>query len=336
MGVECRTDDDPLAGLACQFLGRYAAEALAQFDTGLETTSFIRDGSAWRPVRTRTGPDSFVSTPEFYHRVLQVAPAVLDPAENDEPRLRLLIEPQARRIRSVLSHRHLTPGTLEYRHQFHRLLMAFVTLAPERGGLGIRFDREVGPPRTPSRVLSDRRAACLDFVTFYRLASEISGEPLTPLELFQSESGARMHVAMGILDPETGALRYVVDLQNVDPVSRPRPADVWSEISRRELLAYFYNARGARSSDPVQAESDIDFGLRLSPENYLLLFNKAYYSMQGGRLNEAKDLLQRSIAANPTYSPAYMNLNQLALRMRDQTLADAAWSGYRRSVSKHL
>ncbi len=326
----CRLTDDSTAQFFCEYLEAYQGLGLADLDTGTERTRFVRDGNAYRPIRIHDQPDSYASAPEIYQTVLRVRPDLIDPrVADDGPVIRALTD-EAARIRESLSRSSLRPASFDYQREFGRRIFSYLIRPQGQGGFGLTFDTAEGGTRTLADISRDRRATCLEFVNLYLTAADIAGlTTAVPLELFQEGNRLRNHVAVGFVNPENGRLETVANFdERIQSVGPPASNQVWSPFSRRELLAFYYNARGVRNPDHRQGESDIDFGLRLDPGNYLLLFSKAWFAGQRGDLEEARNLLLESISANPTYAQAYFNLNGVSLRIHDAALADWAWNQY--------
>jgi len=329
--IECRITDDPLASALCWFFGMDFQDG--GLDTGVEETRFVPEGSSYRPIRVLEGAaDDTLSGPEIYERVIKVWPRFLDPRRIDDDGVRRALEGETGRIRTALRRTALVSGSDAYNQEFGRRLFLYMTRPVAAGGLGLRFDTADGGTRALAQVHRDRLATCLEFTNFYLEACTMAGIEAVPLELLRQGRNVGMHVAVGFRN-RSGSVTAIADLQAPDRFAAPNPRDLWSPVSRRELLAYYYNARAVRNPDPERGEADLDLALRLNPGNYLLLFNKAYFADRGGRLEEARDLLTRAADANPLYAPAYANLNSVALRLRDARLADWAWERYAASVA---
>ncbi len=350
MSEVCRIANDPVAQALCEELETAHGYALANFDTGIASTEFVQAPGGPQPRRVQSQPDAQVSAPEVYSRVIELAERHhltglrldflrgrleipwladdLNPQTNADERLRSTLSAQFGRIERVIRARGIAAGSHAYHVAFHRYLFAYMIRPRSEGGLGLRFDTQQGPPRTATDVFRNRRATCLDFVNFYLMATQAASIPAVPLELFENASGVQMHAAIGVMDPSTNQLQLVIDLMSPARVRAPRNGEVWSEVSRREQLSYFYNQRGIRNADVQAGEADIDLALSINPGNYLLLFNKAFYADRRSELTDARNLYLESIAANPTYAPAYFNLNSVALRLQETGLAQWAWQRY--------
>lgn len=323
----CRISDDPFAGVLCCGLEQVMGVPLADLDRGITNTIFTASESGFRPVRVPGQPNSIVTAPEVYQWLYERAPRLIDPRMGESQSVYEGFAEAVRTLVAALPGSRFECGTVPQQQVLAQRIFLCMTESPSRGGLGLQFDSEGSGTRTLADTYRDRRANCLEFVNFYLVAARIAGIEAVPLERFRDGTGSELHVAVGLLDPVTGQIGTIIDLEG-SRFGPPRNDEIWSEISGRELLAYYYNARGIRNPDPIRGEQEIDLALRLNPGNYLLLFNKACLAVQRGALEEGRDLLLESAAAFPGYGPAYYNLNAVALRLQDDALAGWAWRHY--------
>jgi tetratricopeptide (TPR) repeat protein len=325
MSSPCRTDRNPVAKALCWYWD--VTGQLETPDPGWDRTVFAEEDGKLRPERERVGVDSFWGTPEIYDRILDRHPHWLETRTKGDEEARGWLEARMARIHQHLSGGRPEPGSLDYQMKFARKIFHDLVSPRTEGGFGLTFDTAPGGTRTLADIARDRKATCLEFVHQLLMpAARMARIPLVPLELLEKDGRSQMHVGAGLLDLTTGKLRFVIDFQERIHVGRPRRDEVWSEISNRELLAYYYNARGVRNSNPQQAEAEIDFALRLSPDNYFLLFNKAYYALERGNPQESENLLLRSIDANPLHAPTYAALHTVASRLHHDELASWSWT----------
>jgi hypothetical protein len=320
------------------------------FDLGFEETRLVSDqDSGAKIVRETAGAgDDVMSLPEAADRFLESLTSAsplypflrkkieipwiaddLDSTTNGDDELISWLTDHIHAIQSDLASQKVDPNDFDYTVRLCRELLAEMTKPAKDGGLGLTFDTDEGhAARSLIDVWRDRKANCVEFADLFLQASQIAGIPVEPLELYQDANGAsQQHVRIGLRNPATSSVEKIVDLQS-GYFSDPIPGELWTPISKRELLADYYNMRGAREDDATRAEADIDIALQLNPHHYLILFNKAYYCYRREDLGAAKDLLLASIRSNPRYARAYQNLILVAGDLGDRKLA--SWAEGRR------
>jgi len=343
---------------ACSYAEEHDKLKLSDVDGGYDVVQVKEEEGANASLsKAREGSgDSIFSVPEAAERFLSSLTAQsplfpilrkkieipwiaddLDPKTKEDDELTSWLTDHIQAIQKDLSSRKVDPKGFDYEVRLYQKLLAEMTKSVKDGGLGLEFDTEEShPARTVIDVWRDRKADCVEFADLFLLASEIAGVPVEPLELYQDANGAsQQHVRIGLRNPATGAVEKIVDLQSGyfgDPIS----GELWTTISKRELLADYYNMKGTREGDATQAEADVDIALQLNPHHYLILFNKAYYCYRRDDLSSAKDFLLASVRSNPRYARAYQNLMLVARDLGDRDLASWAEGRHKILTGSHF
>lgn len=259
-------------------------------------------------------------------------PDDLNPKTSEDQDLRKWVADQVASIRADLSKKGVTEGTFAYRLELGRRIFESFRRGRDEGGFGLSFDAAETFPRSLVQIYRDRKATCLDFANLYLMAAGIAGLPVVPVELLRSGNKVQHHLAVAFLDPAstTNAIHTIVDLQPPASFGPPPSWEVWSPLSKLDLVVHFYNAKGVRDLDATKGEVMIDLALSLSPRNYLALFNKSYWEALRGNYLKAKGYLLASITSNPIYSRSYWNLHVIADATNDEVTSRWALGEWKR------
>ncbi len=207
-------------------------------------------------------------------------------------------------------------GEIERARQLYRWMIT----PEEQGGLGIHFDAaDDAQPRTNSEVYRDRQATCIEFVNCYIMLADQAGLEVLPVEIYRRDIP---HVAAGYAGRD-GKIQVLIDLNaeegHGEGFMTKLPAGfVMAPVTRLLLESYFLASLADKEEDPGRGEAWIDQAMLMSPDNYLVLTNKAYFLHMRGidrgdetLLMSARGYLSKAIENNPLYRIARENLAKI-------------------------
>lgn len=95
----------------------------------------------------------------------------------------------------------------------------------------------------------------------------------------------------------------------------PGNARLWADLARTQI----------QTKQPAAANESLRQAIKLAPENAGYLGMLALQLLDDGKFDEARELLNRAIAANPKFVDGYMNLGQLEQNAGNQAAALSAY-----------
>lgn len=330
----CQIKDDPTAQSFCRYLESDLKLPLSQVDTGDTEFVVTEEEGQYRADSVLKGAnDSVVSALEAYKEIISVAdsrnwlarpfgrPDLDFLKDKGVPNGRLdipwiptdAVRPKiTKRVASIEAELEKVPffkGDWIYDVEFGRRLFK---------ELGVEAQGDL--------------KNCVRFADFFLMHADLAGIKALPALLLRGSSERHLvHVAVAFLKWDKSSIGEIANIARPGSLEKPRPGELWVTISRRDLLAFNYMLKGVEEKDLKKKREYVATALKLSPNNYLALFNMAYIAYTGGKYQEALDLNLRATLSNPLYPPAYWNLSLAAEAVGDSKLSRWARKRYQDS-----
>ncbi|MFO1519802.1 MAG: hypothetical protein U1F57_09105 [bacterium] len=249
----------------------------------------------------------------------------LNPKTTDDEKLFLQALKRIEEIKKDLKGKKLSEGTAEHSRALAEALLDFLQATPKKGGLELVYDPDGShPARSFGDVLRERKMNCLEFLYLYLALGRMAGLSVFPIDVFRNAKGDLLeHVAMALrYDPKDPQKILFLDIA-VGKASET-PAGPWAELSRMDLIAYFYNSQ-ATTADKEKAGDLYLKALRYAPLHYMALSNYGgWLEDVKGQLKEAEKFLLQAEKVNPQYPFPYLGLEKVYTRQGLTQKATAA------------
>jgi hypothetical protein len=214
-------------------------------------------------------------------------------------------------IKQTLHSKGLQENSVDYKKALAIALFDFIRTPKNKGGLGIEYTPIAERPLLNlGETYLAGKANCVEFVNFYYALGRAAGLQVIPIELFRDSKGLpHLHIRVGIrLDPTNPKKMFFLDLG--DGLIGERNGEVWGELSRLDLLAYYYDSLSFSQS--VQPIPFIEQALRYSPFEYIALNNYAAALWTAGAPpHMVLKIYRKARQINPHYPLTYKGLEKI-------------------------
>lgn|GEM_PF-4398988 len=199
-----------------------------------------------------------------------------------------------------------------YKRELALKIFEFIRKSPQRGGMGISFDKDGGPHSDIYEVIESRKATCIEFVNLYLAIARQAGLDARPVEVYDDNEGRSIdHLKIGI--PLGDGWDLFLDLKTGVGM---REGKRWSYISKSDLVAYDYNARALLNCRGEDGETDaecvmhnLEYAHAVSPHQYMVLYNLGYYAHETGDLESSAEYFMRARDEFPQHARTRYNLS---------------------------